>query len=98
MVVRKGRVNMMPFISEAFKAEYLKEKNMIQCRLTVPTQLGDSTIGRIKSIVEKNTKKTVEFTLSVDPTIIGGFILEYDAKCLDASATGRLRAIRKKIV
>lgn len=98
MVIRKGRVNMLPFIAQSFIRVYLEKKNMIQCSLTVPIRLSDTTIGRIKSIVESKTNKEVEFTLSIDPTIIGGFILEYNANCLDASVAGQLKAIRKQIV
>lgn len=98
MVIHKERVSMLPFISQSFTRVYLEKKNMIKCSLTVPTQLGEITIGRIKSIVESKTKKKVEFTLKTDPAIIGGFVLEYDSNCLDASVSGQLRAIRKQIV
>lgn len=98
LVLEKRRVDLMPFIAQSYIDAYRVQKNLIQCQLTVPTQLNDSTLGRIKSIVEGKTKKEVEFAVTVDPSIIGGFILEYDAKCLDASVSGRLRAIRKQIV
>lgn len=98
MVIHKERVSMLPFICQSFTRVYLENKNMIKCSLTVPTELGDTTIGRIKSIVESKTKKKVEFTLKTDSSIIGGFILEYDSNCLDASVVGQLKAIRKQIV
>lgn len=98
LVLEKSRVDIMPFMAQSYIDAYRVQKNLIQCQLTVPTQLSDSTIGRIKAIVEGKTKKEVEFAITVDPSIIGGFILEYDAKYLDASIAGRLRAIRKQIV
>lgn len=98
MVLDHSRVDLMPFIAQAYIDAYRVQKNLIQCQLTVPTQLSDSTIARIKAIVEGKTKKEVEFAVTIDPSIIGGFVLEYDAQCLDASVAGRLRAIRKQIV
>lgn len=98
MVIHKGRVNMLPFIAQSFIRVYLDKKNMIKCHLTVPSRLSDKTLERIKSIVEDKTNKTVEFSLSIDPAIIGGFVLEYNANCLDASVVGQLKAIRKQIV
>lgn len=98
MVIKNRRVDMIQFIAQDFISAYRKHKNLIQCQLTVPTKLNDSTLAKIKAIVEGKTQKEVEFAVTIDPAIIGGFVLEYDSKCLDASVAGRLRAIRKQIV
>ena len=88
----------MSFIATAYINAYKAKKNIVVCSLTLARQLGDETINRIKSIVETKTKKEVEFNVKIDPSIIGGFVLEYDAQCLDASVAGRLRTIKKQIV
>ena len=44
-------------------------------------------------MVEAKTQGTVEFTTEVDPTIIGGFILEYDTYRMDASVKSKLNNI-----
>lgn len=98
MVLENRRVDIIQFIAQSYISAYREHKNLIQCQLTVPTQLSDSTIARIKAIVEGKTKKEVEFAVQVDPSIMGGFILEYDARCLDASVAGQLRNIRKQLV
>ena len=41
---------------------------------------------------------SVELNNVVDPSIIGGFILEADSKRLDASVGSQLREIRKQLV
>lgn len=98
LILTKNRVDMMIFVVQAYINLYRTKKNIVTCELTVPKVLSASTIERIKSIVECKTKKNVELIQNFDPSIIGGFILEYDSLCLDASVTGSLRNIRKKLV
>ena len=98
LVLDKHREDIMSFIATAYINAYKAKKNIVVCSLTLARQLGDETINRIKSIVETKTKKEVEFNVKIDPSIIGGFVLEYDAQCLDASVAGRLRTIKKQIV
>jgi len=98
MVLDNRRVGMIQFMAQAYIDAYRKHNNLIQCQLTVPTNLSDSTLAKIKSIVEGKTQKDVEFAVQVDPSILGGFVLEYDARCLDASVAGQLRNIRKQLV
>ena len=98
LVIEKHRIEMIAFMAQSYIEAYRVKKNIVLCHLTVPNQQNDATLERIKSIVEKKTKKEVEFTVTTDPRIIGGFVLEYDSNCLDASVAGYLRNIRKKIV
>lgn len=98
LVVKNRRVTLMPFIANSFIDSYRTQKNIVQCKLTVPAKLSDATIDRLKTMVEKKTRKNVDFALHIDPAIIGGFIIEYDSQCLDASVAGRLRELRKQIV
>lgn len=98
LVIKNRRVGVMPFIVNSYIELYRTEQNIIQCRLTVPAQLSDKTIDRLKAVVERKTQKTVDFALNIDPSIIGGFIIEYDSQCLDASVAAQLRQLRKQIV
>ena len=52
-----------------------------------------ATEQKMKQMVEAKTQGTVEFTTEVDPTIIGGFILEYDTYRMDASVKSKLNNI-----
>jgi F-type H+-transporting ATPase subunit delta len=48
-------------------------------------------------MVELKTNGTVEFNTEVDPSIIGGFILEYDTYRLDASVKHKLQTILSQL-
>jgi F-type H+-transporting ATPase subunit delta len=51
----------------------------------------------MKQMVESRTQGTVEFNTEVDPSIIGGFILEYDTYRMDASVKTRLNNILSEL-
>ena len=48
-------------------------------------------------MVEAKTQGTVEFTTEVDPSIIGGFVLEYDTYRMDASVKTKLNRILSEL-
>ena len=98
LVIKNRRVAVMPFIVTSYIEAYRTQKNVVLCKLTVPAELKDKTINRLKQVVERKTHKNVDFAIAIDPSIIGGFIIEYDSQCLDASVAGRLRELRKQIV
>ena len=47
----------------------------------------------MKTLVHSNAGGTVEFTTTIDPDIIGGFILEYDTYRMDASVKTKLNSL-----
>ena len=47
----------------------------------------------MKEMVEGKTQGTVEFQTEIDPSIIGGFILDYDTYRMDASVKTKLNDI-----
>lgn len=97
LAIKKRRVGLMPFIANSYIEAYRAEKNMILCELIVSAELDSAVVERIKAVVESKTHKHVDFSLHIDPSIIGGFIIEYDSQRLDASVAGRLRELRKQI-
>ena len=71
---------------------------MTYSHLVTSTTLDDHTIQRLKDIVKAQTKSKVEFELEQDPSLIGGFILEYDTYRFDGSVRGQLQRIKKQLV
>ena len=50
-------------------------------------------LREIKEAVKESKEKNVELQKEVDPSILGGFILEYDTYRMDASVKQRLNHI-----
>lgn len=53
---------------------------------------------RLESILSDRTDSKVEFSMTVDPKLLGGFVFELDGYRLDASVRTRLDKIRQCLV
>ncbi len=98
LVLKNRRVTMVQFMANSYIDSYRKQNHLVYSRLTVPVPVSDSTLERLKGLVKEKTDNEVEFVVHVDPAIIGGFIMEYDAYSYDASVRGRLQSIRKSLL
>jgi len=52
----------------------------------------------MRMMIVKGTQGTVEFETSVEPSIIGGFILDIDYNRLDASVATQLNRVRRQFM
>ena len=98
LVLKNRRVTMVQFMANSYIDTYRKQKHLIYSRLTVPEPVSAATMERLKNLVKEKTNNEVEFVVDVDPSIIGGFIMEYDAYSYDASVRGKLQTIKKQLL
>ena len=93
LVLKEDRECLIQFMANSYVTLYRKQKNIIRGKLTTAVAVSPDTELKMRQMVEKKTKGTVEFETEVNPDIIGGFILEYDTYRLDASVQSQLRSI-----
>lgn len=98
LMIKKHRISMAQFIAHSYVSAYRKQQHLIHSQLTVPVVLDESTIERLKKLVKAKTSNEVEFVVEVDPSIIGGFVLEYDTYSFDASIRTKLNRIKKQLL
>jgi F-type H+-transporting ATPase subunit delta len=61
-------------------------------------ELSDEESRSIVQTIEKASGRTVEATRSVDPTLIGGIVLQVGSFRADGSVRGRLERLRQELV
>lgn len=99
LLVKKGRESDLPEIANAFIQQYNKLKGIHQVKLITAAPVSDELKKSIEASVQKaNNFATVELEALVDEKLIGGFVLEFDNKQVDASIASDLRAIRKQFM
>lgn len=96
LVLTEGRETAMQFIAQSYITLYRKQKNIIHGRLITAAAVTPATEQKMRQMVEKRTKGTVEFLTEVNPDIIGGFVLEYDTYRMDASVKTQLANVLKQ--
>ena len=73
-----------------------KQKNIYTGKLTTAGPVDAATEKRLIALVQAKTGGTLEIEKSIDPAILGGFLLEVDNVRWDASISGQLRNIRNE--
>ena len=93
LVLKEDRQSALQFMAASYITLYRKQKNITRGKLTTAVAVSEATEQKMKQMVESKTKGTVEFKTEVDPSILGGFILEYDTYRMDASVKSKLNNI-----
>jgi F-type H+-transporting ATPase subunit delta len=97
IILRKGRESYLEEIAQAFIEQYRVIKKISQVRLTTATQITKERLEEIRQKVRASgvTFPNVEIETHVDPSIVGGFIIELGDKLYDASVAHQLDVMRK---
>lgn len=100
LVLRHKRIELLTFIVHSYGTLYRRRENLIEGELIVASDeaVNDELINRMKSLVAKRTQKDVNFRVTTDEAIGGGFILQYGSYRLDASVRSRFRNFHKELV
>lgn len=97
MVISNKRTGMMLYVANSFLTLYRKKHHLVRGRLVVSKEISEATKEKLKSVVVNRQKADVDFDVTIDPSIIGGFILEYGTYRLDASARTQLNQVRRAL-
>lgn len=99
LMVNKGREANMPEIAVAFIEQYNQLKNIRTVNLTtaapVSDQVKNNLLGKLGGVMQGSS---ISLSTKVDPSLIGGFVLETEGKLFDASVKKKLADIRTNIV
>lgn len=93
LVLKEDRENALQFMASSYITLYRKQKNITRGKLITAAAVSAETEHKMKQMVECKTQGLVEFNTEVDPSLIGGFILEYDTYRMDASVKSKLNTI-----
>jgi F-type H+-transporting ATPase subunit delta len=96
--VKNGRESFLPAIARNFVHETKKYKGITESVLTTAINVDDNIRKQITDLISGIFKTKVELKESIDPEIIGGFILQIDDNYIDASIKNKLRKIKKELI
>lgn len=96
IITTAGREKHLEGIALYFKELYKTHKGIMTVTLMSAAPLNDEIKKHIVSQVSEATGSVVELEERILPALIGGFILEYDNKQIDASLLHHLEKLRKE--
>ena len=97
LVAEKGRAGELPEISAELDALVAQAQNRLSVELTTAHELSDDDATSIVQQIEKASGRSVEATRSVDPSLIGGIVLQVGSHRADGSVRGRLERLRHEL-
>ena len=94
LAAEKGRAGEIAEIAREFERLVAAQEKRLEVELTTAVELSDEETTSILTQIEKASGRSVEATRSVDPDLIGGFVLQAGSLRVDASVRGRLERLR----
>jgi F-type H+-transporting ATPase subunit delta len=98
IIVNKSREPFLPEIAAEFIAQYRNMKGISSVKLITANPIDESSLNAIKAklMASDETDQTVEISTTVDPDLIGGFIIEFEDKIYDASIAHQIEQLKKE--
>lgn len=96
--IAKGREGLLPDIATEVLAEYKKMQGITSVKVTTATPLSAEGLEALRSklVASSTTAQSVEIETAIDPTLIGGFVIEFGDKLYDASVAAKLATLKKE--
>jgi F-type H+-transporting ATPase subunit delta len=97
VTIEKNRAAELREIHKEFERLVATEERRLMVELTTANELTDDEAHEIVRQIEKASGRPVDASRSVDPSLIGGIVLQAGSLRVDASVRGRLERLRRQL-
>lgn len=97
LVAKKGRGGELAEMNTELEVLVARSQNRLAVELTTSYELSDTETRSIVAKIEKAAGRKVEATRTVDPSLIGGLVLQIGSHRADGSVRGRLERLRHEL-
>jgi len=94
IVLRKHREMILTTIFEQFVEMYKEKEGILDATVYTAVPVSEQITNNIKGFLEKQTSAHVDLKVKVNEKLLGGFVLRYEDKLIDASVAAQLKALR----
>ncbi len=98
LLADKQRLGVLPELALAYRRNVLREAGAIEGVVEAPRALSDADIAELASSLGSRLSKKVVLTQRLEPSLLAGARVVVDNRMIDASASGRLEALRSKLL
>ena len=93
----KGRLGEIDEMQHEFERLVAEDERVLKVDLVTAQDLSDAEAEDIIATIERASGRRVDATRSVDPSLIGGIVLQAGSFRADASVRGRLDSLRHEL-
>lgn len=99
LLLHNRRIEFARDIALAYLDIYREANNIYLVKLTTAADLPEEEVKRLHDLVERHLNgAAMEFSRTVDPELIGGFVIDINSERLDASVSNELKQLRLKLL
>ncbi len=95
LIAKNKRTDLLSEISEQFIAQYKVNKNIVSAEVVSASKLDEEQLKNVLALLKHDGK--VEIVETINPALIGGFIVKVGDKQIDASVATKFKNLRKEI-
>ena len=95
LLVKKDRIQYLKYVATTYTALAAKESSSEIAEVTSMTHLSSDQQEKLKSNLKQlRSISNIELVLKVDPTLLGGFVVQIGSSVLDFSLAGALKKMQ----
>ena len=98
LMLRRGRIEDLPHVAAEFRRLDNAQKGITIAKATSAAPLSAAELKALTSRLEAFTGGTIELDVDVDPTLLGGLVVQVGDRLIDGSVRGRLERLRTQLV
>jgi F-type H+-transporting ATPase subunit delta len=98
LLIHKGRHNAVQDIAHAFDELYDRHYRRTHALAITAVPMDTALAGDLRERLAKSLNKQVELETKVDPSLLGGIVLNIDGKVLDGSVKQQLERLRAEFL
>jgi F-type H+-transporting ATPase subunit delta len=95
LLADRDRLGLIPDVLAAYRERLLEHFKVVRAEVTTAVALPEGQAKALEQRLAKVTGRTVTLATQVDPSIIGGVILEAHGQRIDASIASQLESARR---
>lgn len=95
ILIKNSRFFLILEIVDDFSKIIAQSKNIKYIQVSSAHKLGKKEIDLISGILESEIGKKINLETNIDPSLIGGVVIQYDCNLIDCSVSGALGRIKK---
>ena len=96
LITNKGREALLGGIAHAFLFQYKAFKNISQAEVISSAPLDAETKAKVEELLQKLAPGLSDLKETINPDLIGGYILKVGDQMIDASVSTQLRELRRE--
>ncbi len=98
VLIEKRRFRELAFIQKEFHKLAEKKAGIQEVEAVTAAELSGKNAARLESILKKKLKCEIRLITRIEPEIMGGFILRFDGKEINASFKNSLDELKQKLL